>query len=1676
MNIQKYYVIEANRLSSQKVKVSGVDADNKASWNNEIKPILLKKGDQVNLEQSIISQKGANSNSIEFNGVGSDTFSDNFVLLETGFYLNHNGTNSMGIPFVDTEDDGVGNYNYRTTKYDYIRLSTNNSINNKYTSSIFYKYFNFKTYTAAEEYNIRGCMGANKYQTIDSKKYAKIKSNYLGWYRNQDGIRGNIPSCELELTYTPLSLKQGFLNPQSVADTLTLELNNTLPLKSDRTDDKKLFQVRNLQYASNYPEPLLPLTNEINQFQFNGSMNISTTANLFTENYLNGVEGQIHPLYQNLYVENPYRYKYGVNLIQDTDTYRLNEEPNNPASNTADPFFGNNYFATNTHTFTADYPVFLYSYYRETPDIGGNPNNINDYQYYMPYNTSGQDGGTHFTLNIRTTKTIQSNIKFHRLYIMQQLTQPNSRMLSFTGGKFQIVNEGSQQLVANYPTVFWNNDNPQYQYYIYYLLWTVFQTSKWKDQFGIEVLLQNFNAETIDETLYRITGNGYVINLQIDNFTSLNGDVFAEDEITNIGTWSYNNSKLTFNINEADRTEFMPTYLLGNEKNIYFQGWYIINVDHFWGGHPNLRTYPKYIKFLTNQSQNVGSGTGLTMPLVQDYNMEDGDIFSLTFKTNQNLYNYHSRFLENQLIITNMKFNLKNIKIIENFFKYNKIYDGTETESSKIREDTENYYCNIDIGRTMPAVNHLNRDDITGVIPGYIKDNGIMGEVDTTNINQGIIYPRLKYDENNYKQQVQIKTSYQERYWDTNYVVYEFDRVEDSDTYSYASLLPEDFVGDFKEELDYIKNNNIGIIPLVSGGALKTDSTDENILMIGFLVKKNYVDNELFKIQTHNYFGVSPSPLDILQITPMNYDSGSFYAPPPNDQQNKLENYTNFINLGAPNPTISFNNDFQQFTISFLHTPVYQNIFNSSADAVGKIVARLNDDKIIINDYWQAHIIENGTIVRDVDSIAESSQKRNQGVNDSQCGVFFNNFYLQEQSRVFNITSPDEGTELNSNNYYNCLLFKLGFTLYDFLPFKFTEDDFSNRFHDLYHNSLQNIINRQYSLRPFSTNSDLTINASTSANVYSFASQYPGQIQYNLGFTNQQPLALEVSTSFMRATSIPRFLTTPFFRIFTNIPLHTLEYQNDGSELNCIGIALRNYSNSGFYYSYAQSFSGTLTKDILLTDIKTEIRNTNGSVANNIGDDSVIIYKITSLDTISLPLEEQEQQEQQQQEQQPKLTHDKEKDIESGNSIASRKKNGLRDEFSEKEFTEILDRITANLQSDLERVRESGGSSESQRLIEESIQRVREEETKISQPKPLTFTDEVEEDIKELNENPNEELINDFIRKVKLQAITNIVLGAKVPASYIKAGRITDEDERKSIEEISKAISSFFNQNNNKIEQLADIIREEGRDAYKNPEIQKFIQNLGKFRLTSGGDIILDEEQREPTLYEINESGASKILEFITNSPQLSPQDLTTTLIPFITELFNSKNIDLNLRNYAMLSSPTKIEDKRRLRDIPNHIKKEVLDENITEYLLERLNLNAKQVREIKLSKNYRDIVDNYNTAKSSVDNPNVYADAILNLNKEIRRLGIRLQDDMVFKLIDNVFRSKEPSVKRTQRQIKKKSKEELEQTLMKEEVGFRGDKDKPTRVRRGRPIKEETKLRVEEEISKKIKKEKEEE
>ena len=230
MNVPQFHVVECDRTSSLRVRSEGPSADNKASYFNLVKPITLKKGDSIQLDSAIISVKGANSDSIEFTGRNNNNYADNFALLEVGYYLNHNGTNSCGVPFIENSALGSG----RKTIYN-DNLFQGSRINNAYGTAIFKRYFNGAgaVIPPDDSYVIEDTnCSINPYQQVDGTKYGKIKGTYLGYKRQQTGV-STFPKCELETFGIPLSVKKGFLNPTTIADRLTLQMQKTLPVKSE---------------------------------------------------------------------------------------------------------------------------------------------------------------------------------------------------------------------------------------------------------------------------------------------------------------------------------------------------------------------------------------------------------------------------------------------------------------------------------------------------------------------------------------------------------------------------------------------------------------------------------------------------------------------------------------------------------------------------------------------------------------------------------------------------------------------------------------------------------------------------------------------------------------------------------------------------------------------------------------------------------------------------------------------------------------------------------------------------------------------------------------------------------------------------------------------------------------------------------------------------------------------------------------------------------------------------------------------------------------------------------------------------------------------------------------------------------------------------------------------------
>ena len=103
-NASRTIVLECNRLNSIEVPngLANVDAKQhpNGDWTNVFPAIKLEPGDTITLQNAIINEVGANQDSIELSGdrVKGKRYTDNSVVFEFSYYLNHNGINSVGLP------------------------------------------------------------------------------------------------------------------------------------------------------------------------------------------------------------------------------------------------------------------------------------------------------------------------------------------------------------------------------------------------------------------------------------------------------------------------------------------------------------------------------------------------------------------------------------------------------------------------------------------------------------------------------------------------------------------------------------------------------------------------------------------------------------------------------------------------------------------------------------------------------------------------------------------------------------------------------------------------------------------------------------------------------------------------------------------------------------------------------------------------------------------------------------------------------------------------------------------------------------------------------------------------------------------------------------------------------------------------------------------------------------------------------------------------------------------------------------------------------------------------------------------------------------------------------------------------------------------------------------------
>ncbi len=779
------------------------------------------------------------------------------------------------------------------------------------------------------------------------------------------------------------------------------------------------------------------------------------------------------------------------------------------------------------------------------------------------------------------------------------------------------------------------------------------------------------------------------------------------------------------------------------------------------------------------------------------------------------------------LLMTNIKFTLDNIKRIQNLFRYNEVYAGSEVNRKDIINDVENYYVEMDLNWTDNDTLSTNSENLAenttgnkGVVMPYYYHGGQMG-VDDSNDggserNDGVIYPRKKTS-NGHEQRIRIFTRWKDDpYTRTIYT----NRVDWEYTFC-NSFKQERLESELSDLYQYIKLNNIGVIPM--------PMRDEDGFCCCFEVYQDYINEELYTQQSLQFFGWSPSELDHNYIIPLNADASAIKESDYNFTGHQ-DDQMNYINIGATNPTFSYNDDLSKFEISNFHTNLQFNKESGTSVQEQQPYYEVRKEDVNFIDFLKdEELFDSGRII--------------DGIADAQAGIYINNLYFQyAKNKLLTNSSDTNIVEANPLNYYGSALWRMGFSYYQFKPLVFYDKMFNNRYNNLFYNSLRSDF-RKYGCRPFTTNALVNIGSAQALNIFTQntgreATENPnkGTPIYGLGFNNNQSASVQAISDKLVAKSLTVNMKSPFYRIVTpDLPLDTLIYTAQGQRLNSVGTAILNYSSANmFFYSYASSYQATITRDTTINSINVQFVDDTGNLVEGLDDRSSVTLKV--LRNIQL---------------------DNEKDpvVEELQDIEEEMK-----ELNKKEDIE-------NTNLELERAGESVGlgvgigTGVREDVGEDIEQKTGEGETGLTtfSPRtrrrrriPLRLRETTEEEAQRIR--PITQEANRFIDSMILSIIQN---GLNL-TTITQQAKPRDYDDISNI--FSRGVIEYYLQNLPFINRMIDGLSREGINFLRNNrELTNFLEQNNNFTLSPNGELISDDSVSN-LAYTINKNGAEVIL------------------------------------------------------------------------------------------------------------------------------------------------------------------------------------------------------------------------
>lgn len=607
----------------------------------------------------------------------------------------------------------------------------------------------------------------------------------------------------------------------------------------------------------------------------------------------------------------------------------------------------------------------------------------------------------------------------------------------------------------------------------------------------------------------------------------------------------------------------------------------------------------------------------------------------------------------------------------QQYFRLNERYYGTETDYALQQQDAKNWACDVDVGYAYDYFNALSSmrtdpNDQSGGNNGIRNTSNFAfhncwqpqsvfspaGAWTQIAIQQDLIYPIAKFKRmtsfTGAAQHIQSNLNYirvHSRYFSdwSELVTDNTDNLNDPSVrfvqHESTKILKSWDVDDMSESR--FSEYNIAMAPIQYLNGSDGTPLFDPIVCCGLINFKKTIDGTgegalnydgfrdgssnwrtCFRIINGTWVGFDPSATTNNYIIPCNTDQtnvGNNKVQPNGDASvsetnpkiysSFIEDYANFVWLGAGDCSIQFANS--RFQLQDFHTP---RLFNAKDSGTGGGGA-LGDAIAVFNDNVKNH----GTKISNTEF-----PDKNTGINDALSGIMIKDLYVvnegvepADRANIDNLIKCYLDTDGLAVNYFSSLLDRLGFKFTDLKP-RYGRQD--RRYNPFFYDKIDTYENRQSGLNYFTTNSAIDVASAQSLNLFSINQvnipksgggdpiTYYGQPEYNLSYLSFQTIALSAQSDILRASNLAQKLNNPFFLIYSDLPKS--EYYGNNEKLGFMGVVMKQYKTGDFYFSGGQTYETYLTEDTYVSSIHTQIYNSDGRLATNIGDKCCIFYKV----------------------------------------------------------------------------------------------------------------------------------------------------------------------------------------------------------------------------------------------------------------------------------------------------------------------------------------------------------------------------------------------------------------------------------------------------------------------------------